>query len=185
MIRQRKPLQQGHPLARRTPLRATTSLSRTTRLASSGPVKARNSIGLTAVERGAKDIVIARAAGRCEIGVMCSRREGTDFSHRWAEGQGGPYLPSNGLLACRADHQMIHANPGYAKQHGWFIAPTYRMAPGGPREPVPPSEVPVFVWRADGGGPEWVWLDDFGGVRPVGYFELDEVLAEHGMGRAA
>lgn len=185
MIRQRKPLQASQPLQRRTALRATTSLSRTTRLSSSGPVKARRTVALTADERGAKDIVIARAAGRCEIGLVCQRGEGSDFSHRWAEGQGGPYLPSNGLLACRADHQMIHANPEYAKRHGWFIAPTYRMAPGGPREPIAPAEVPVFVWRAGGWGPEWVWLDDTGGLRPIGYFELDAVLAEHGLGGIA
>lgn len=177
-------MKQRKPLARRTGLRATTPLSRSTRLASSGPVKARRSIGLTAAERGAKDIVVARAAGRCEIGVMCRRAEGVDFSHRWAEGQGGPYLPSNGLLACRLDHEMIHANPNYAKAHGWFIPPTYRRASGAPSEPVAPAEVPVFVWRAGGWGPEWVWLDDFGGLRPVGYDELDAVLSEHGLGRA-
>jgi hypothetical protein len=152
-------------------------------LASSGPVKARGRIGLTAAERTAKAIVVARAEGRCEIGVLCQRGPGADFSHRWAEGQGGPYLPSNGLLACRLDHQMLHANPDHAKTFGWFIPPTWRRAPGGPAEPVAPGEVPVWLWRAGGWGPEWVWLDDSGGMRPVGYDELDAVLKEQGLER--
>lgn len=176
-------MKQRKNLERRTGLRARVGVSRSTRLASSGPVKARRSVGLTAAERAVKDIVAERAGGRCEIGVRCLRGPGTDFSHRWAEGQGGPYLPSNGLLACRLDHQLLHANPAYAQAHGWFIPPTYRTVPGGQREPVAPAEVPAFVWRAGGWGPEWVWLDDQGGVQAVGYFELDRVLAEHGLGR--
>jgi hypothetical protein len=178
-------MKQRKPLQRRTRLVATAGLSRSTRLASSGPVKARRSVGLTAAERTAKAIVVARAEGRCEIGVLCRRGPGIDFSHRWAEGQGGPYLPSNGLLACRLDHQMLHANPDHAKTFGWFIQPTWRLAPGGPAEPVAPGEVPAWLWRAGGWGPEWVWLDDRGGLRPVGYDELDAVLKDFGLERFA
>lgn len=185
MMLRHAPLAPGQPLQRRTGLVATASLSRSTRLARSGPVKARHTVGLTREERAVKDIVVERAQGRCEIGVICGRAAGTDFSHRWAEGQGGPYLPSNGLLSCRPCHQMLHANPGYAKTYGWFIPPTYRRAPGGPSEPIAPAEVPVWLWQAGGWGPEWVWLDDHGGIRPVGYDDLDAVLKEHGLERFA
>lgn len=177
----RKGLTGGQPLQRRTALRASSGLSRTTRLASRGPIKARRPPALNAAERAVHDVVIARAGRRCE---MCGHRIGTDFSHRWAEGQSGLYLPSNGLWACRECHSAAHLHPLAAKAFGWFIAPRFVLVDGR-RVRVPTSAVPVKLWRLGGWGPEWVRLDDRGGVEPIGYFELDAVLAEFGLGRAA
>lgn len=178
-MKQRKPLAPGKPLQRRTGLRTTTGMTRSTRLASRGPVKTRRAPALNAAERAVRDMVIARSGGRCEL---CGLKPGTDFSHRWRDGQSGPYVASNGLWADRQCHDAAHLYPAAAKAHGWFIAPRWELVDGR-RVPVATSRVPVFVWRRNGWGPEWVWLDDLGGLRPVGYDELDAVLKEHGLER--
>lgn len=87
-----------------------------------------------------------------------------EFSHRWAEGQGGLWLPSNGLASCglAGCHGWLHRNPDAAKALGWIIPPTYRIEDGR-RVEVPPAEFPAVIWLPGWDSRRLVFLDDEGG----------------------
>ncbi len=100
-------------------------------------------------ERRARAVVTERSGGVCE---GCSAARATDWSHRVAEGQGGPYCPSNGMHLCRACHAWLHANPTAARdERGWRLLSTDE-----------PAEVPVL--HAVHG---WVLLTDDGCFVPT------------------
>lgn len=164
MIRQRKALKRATPLESHAELRRSTPLARGTHLSrASGPTKARRPAP-SREECEAKALVRGRSGGYCEIRVpgVCLGAA-RDFSHRWAEGQGGPWSASNGLASCGlfGCHGWIHAHPTEAKRWGWIIAPTFRRV-GGRQVPVPPAEVPVLMWRLCASAPRLVLLDDIG-----------------------
>lgn len=148
-------------------------LERGTRtLRSSGPTKAKHPT-VTREERSAKKTVRVRSGGLCELRVpgVCL---GTyrEWSHRWAEGQGGLWLPSNGLASCgwAGCHGWLHRNPEKAKALGWIVPPTYRIEHGR-RVPVPTSEFPAEIWLPGFTAPCRVLLDDEGGWTAVDLWE--------------
>jgi len=107
-------------IARTSPLRTKTPLERTSRLRSSGPIKAKRP-SQCPEERVAKGFTRGRSQGWCEMRVpgVCLGRA-REFSHRWAEGQGGPWCASNGLASCglAGCHGWLHRNPIEAKRLG-------------------------------------------------------------------
>lgn len=85
------------PLQRHTPLTRGTPLTRSTPLATQAPRKP----GEAAAEKNARKVVYGRSGGSCELRIpgVCLGR-GTVFSHRLPEGQGGLWIPANGVHAC-------------------------------------------------------------------------------------
>jgi hypothetical protein len=163
MMRQRKPLQRTGEIARTSPLRRTPLDRGTPRLRSSGPIKAKRP-RQGAEEKEAKRLTRARSGGWCEQRVpgVC-RGRAREFSHRWAEGQGGLWCASNGMDSCglAGCHGWLHSHPVEAKRLGWVIAPTYRIEDAR-RVPVPPSEFGVVIWLPGWHEPREVWLTDDG-----------------------
>lgn len=169
-MKQRKPLQRTGEIARTSPLRRT-PLDRVSHLNSSGPIKAKRP-PQSPEEREAKRFTRGRSQGWCEMRVpgVCLGRA-REFSHRWAEGQGGPWCASNGLDSCglAGCHGWLHRNPIQAKRLGWVIAPTYRIE-AGTRVPVPPCEFPAYIWLPGWGEAREVWLTNDGqylDIRPA------------------
>jgi hypothetical protein len=152
-------------IARTSPLRRT-PLERVSRLRSSGPTKAKRP-PQSPEERVAKSFTRGRSQGWCELRVLgvCLGRA-REFSHRWAEGQGGPWCASNGLDSCglAGCHGWLHRNPIEAKRLGWVIPPTYRFE-GTQRVPVPPSEFPALIWRPGSDEARLVLLADDGSTQ--------------------
>lgn len=103
-------------------------------------------------ERDARDVIRVRSMERCE---MCGGPPGS-ASHRRPAGQGGPWSPSNLLVACGTGttgcHGWLEANRAHADAGGWQIMR--------PDEGSTPADVPV--WLPYHGG--WVALDDEGGT---------------------
>lgn len=145
------------------------------------------------LENKARQIVYARSAHQCEVrlpGVCLGRA--TNWHHRINRSQGGPWLASNGLHVCGSGVHGCHGlltNPnGRGAEfgaHGWTVTPHYERSPNAARRLIPAAKFPVYLWRPDAFGPEWAFLNDDGSTTPIDYFELDAVLAEYGMGRAA
>jgi hypothetical protein len=76
---------------------------------------------LAADERRARLIVRERSGGLCEAD---RQHRATDYAHRVAEGQGGPWCPSNALHLCRAHHGWAHTNVTAARELGWILRST-------------------------------------------------------------
>lgn len=79
-----------------------------------------------------RQVVMARAEGRCEI---CQRPRALEWSHRRSRAQGGGWSPANGLGVCRDCHAWCEANPTQADACGWRIV----------HRDTPPAEVPVWL----------------------------------------
>lgn len=148
-------------LKRRTPLHTNTPLVRAGRIARSRGIHYRPA-PKTADELYARMAVTARSGGRCEMRIpgVCLGRA-TNWCHRIAEGQGGPWLASNGIAGCGSGnatgcHGWTHQHPDLAKANGWIVPPTYRLVEGR-RVLVPAAEFPMLLW--DG---RRVLLDDDG-----------------------
>lgn len=101
-------------------------------------------------ERRARLIVRERSGGMCEAD---GQHRATDWSHRVAEGQGGPWCPSNGLHLCRAHHRWAHHNPAAAGELGWILLSTDN-----------PLEMPALIWLH--GRPTTVLLHPDGSITP-------------------
>ena len=103
-------------------------------------------------EARARELVAARAGGRCEI---CRGPAPRTFSHRKPTSLGGLWAPSNGLRACGSGttgcHGWIEANPVWAEFAGFRV-----------RSVGDPAVEPVWVWPVLA-WPGWVTLDDDGG----------------------
>lgn len=120
-LRSSKPLVPGAPV-RSAPLARRSSVSGV----ASGLVVGRQPLKpsrpkVTAEERNARKVLAARSEGRCE---GCQREPATDWAHRVARSQGGPWVASNGLHLGRGCHGWAHANPVRARELGWILRST-------------------------------------------------------------
>lgn len=162
-------MKRSGPLPRRVPLRGKSEMPR-----SAAPIqqKAPAKPGAASAEKLARAAVLARSQGLCEI-----RREGvcdgqaTDWSHRIARSQRGPWAASNGLASCRSCHAWCHANPQAAKSWGWQLSPVYKRVDRN-RVLRPAAEFPAYICRPAAWQPEWYWLHDDGTVTLTDFFEL-------------
>lgn len=135
-----KPLDRGGPLKRTTPLRAKADKRKRDvpkqRTATDGPSEA-------VLEDRAKKAVKRRSGGDCEIRTSWCLGHAAEFSHRQAEGQGGPWAASNGLHGCghgnlNGCHGYCHQHPEEARENGWFISAFSK---------VPATEIPAWIWH--------------------------------------
>jgi hypothetical protein len=98
-----------------------------------------------------------RAHGCCEI---CGEPGATNAHHRLNRSQGGLDTLSNLLLCCGSGttgcHGAITVSPRTATERGHTV-----------RGSVNPADVPVERWDRVAGKPEWVLLDDDGGITPA------------------
>lgn len=104
-------------------------------------------------ERLARKLVRARSGDVCE---GCGQARATNWSHRIAKGQGGPWCPSNGLHLCGSGttgcHGFIEDEPTVARdQRGWRLKPT-----------DDPLTSPALHWLHG-----WVLLDPDGSLTSV------------------
>lgn len=107
-------------------------------------------------ESRARRLVRKRSGGLCEIAMssMCTS-QATEWSHRIRRSQGGLWLPSNGLAACRSCHLVITNTRGHRDAYvanGWVLNSTQR-----------PLEARVLTIHSL----DPVLLDDNGGWTPV------------------
>jgi hypothetical protein len=121
--------------------------------------------GEAAAEEHARARVGERSQGVCEIQILgvCFGRA-TNFSHRYPEGQGGPWAASNGLHACGSGstgcHGYIESHRTEAYANGWLL-----------RTGSDPLTTPVVVWPTG-----LVFLDDDGGWRKP----MPDEIPDHG-----
>jgi hypothetical protein len=99
-------------------------------------------------ETRARAALLRRSGGRCE---GCPATVATDYAHRQARSQGGPWCPSNALHLCRACHQWAHANPEMARSAGWSV-----------RRGHTPATTPALLH-----GRGWVQLTAAGALTPI------------------
>ena len=134
-LQRRTRLAPGKPLVRKTALKTTVPLQR-----GSGP--ARTPVKAKPARKGdgevsARQIVTQRSAGACEW-VGC-QRPATDWSHRKARSQGGPWCASNGAHLCAHHHRYLHDHPETARTLGLHVpswaAPRTTAAYLGPNKP--------------------------------------------------
>jgi hypothetical protein len=96
-----------------------TQLQRHTALKSAGQTKRKRPKGpLTLGEHWARELVYARSGGLCE---RCRHAFATEWHHRRARSQRGPWEPSNGLHLCQKCHQGITEHPEKAYRQGWLV----------------------------------------------------------------
>lgn len=62
-----------------------------------------------------------RSGGRCEVGGCRLDDTGLEAHHRKLRSQGGLHGVENLLAACPAHHRQIHANPTWARTHGYIV----------------------------------------------------------------
>lgn len=72
-------------------------------------------------EQKARRLLVARSKGLCE---GCAAEPATDWAHRKARSQGGPWCASNGLNLGRRCHSWSHSNPVAARERGWIVRST-------------------------------------------------------------
>lgn len=144
-------------ISRTSPLKRGTGKPRSTLPCPSPAPKAKKP-AVSPEEKRARQLVKARSGGRCEVGC---HEPASDWSHRVARSQGGPWCPSNGVALCAGHHRWLHANPAAARdQLGWRLRSTDK-----------PAEMPVLL----AGG--WVLLDEDGGWTQVDADEALQALA--------
>lgn len=141
------------PLTRRTPLTSSSPMARAAALTRGVQMRRRARIRadrkpVTAAETAARRIVAERSHGLCE---GCGRAKATDWSHRKAEGQGGPWCPSNGMHLCRGCHSWAHANPAAARSVGWHVLSGHNY-----------QTTPALISRRG-----WVLLSPAGDITPT------------------
>lgn len=91
-----------------------------------------------------RPLVLERSGGRCEFAALYEDGSqiaacplpATEVHHRKMRSAGGRNELANLVAACRDHHQIAHADPGYAYEHGWLVHPWQD-----------PAEVPVNVRR--------------------------------------
>lgn len=66
--------------------------------------------------RNARAVAFHRAQERCEV---CGQRA-EHAHHLLPRSAGGPDDPTNLLAVCHACHARIHANPQWAREHGYL-----------------------------------------------------------------
>jgi 5-methylcytosine-specific restriction endonuclease McrA len=108
----------------------------TTRLARTGPLKSNGWIArgkplksvrpkMTPEEKYGRDTVEERATIDdevvCEIWLRDCTWYGTDWHHRRNHGQGGPWDPANGMMACRSCHQKVTVTEPLWNTNGWWL----------------------------------------------------------------
>lgn len=196
-------MKRDSPLPRRTELARTGQLTRRTELPRGvdliriTPLRHRSRPATTnakltaaatrAAEQLARDIVDQRSQGWCEIRIPGEcRGRATNWCHRIAEGQGGPWLASNGINGCGSGttgcHGWTHRNPSLAEAHGWIVPPTFQIVDG-LRVRLDADAFPTYLWRPGTEEPDWYWLDNHGGaatVDQVDGIELHEVIQRGG-----
>ena len=153
--------------ARRSPLVARSGLRRVTPLRASSPpprsaTAPRRRSGMSPEEREARDLVAARAAGRCE---GCGRPGVCEWAHRVGRAQGGPWRATNGLWLCGdltgghapttggGCHPWSHSRAGrpVCERRGWIL-----------RHHHGPATTPVWIF-----GRGWVLLAADGSCTPA------------------
>lgn len=72
---------------------------------------------------------------------------GSEIQHRMRRREGG-HRKSNLIRICSNDHRAVHANPGWAMEHGFTVSAVID---------ADPSQIPVRSYRG------WVLYDDAGG----------------------
>lgn len=101
----------------------------------------------------------ARSSGSTILGLceICGHG-GTNAHHRRNRSQGGRDVLSNLILVCGSGTTLCHGaiteNPNWAESRGYTIKGTQAV----------PSQTQVFLPLHGG----WVYLDDEGGLEPVG-----------------
>jgi hypothetical protein len=109
----------------------------------------------TTMERAVIYQVMGVNCGWCVLGCGTPA---ADYAHRWAEGQGGPVTPSNGLALCGPGnaggcHGLTHGNPTIAKACGWMLLPH-----------TDPITVPALIVTPLAPDGDWHVLDDGSGL---------------------
>jgi 5-methylcytosine-specific restriction protein A len=108
---------------------------------------------MTGFTRAARQVLIDRSGGMCEI---CGMAPPADAHHRRPRSAGGTRradanLPSNGLMLCRDCHSLVESRREFALDRGWLV-----------RQGQSPADVPL-VYQGN-----WALLGDDGFVfRPV------------------
>ena len=118
------------------------------------------------LERLARQTVTQRSGGVCEAAGCWEAA--TDWSHRVARSQGGPWTASNGVHLCAAHHRACHAHPALAVAAGlhlrswqspwlepaWIgpnqpgaVAGWWLLRDDGFLEPAPAGPRPVLPWE--------------------------------------
>lgn len=124
------------------------------------PVKPRRP-ARTSPERKARDLLVVRSGGWCEV---CGNAPAREYQHRvgraHCSGQPREWDVRNALHVCGRGnyagcHGDIHQNPAWAMERGWMVA-SWR------------DEATVPCLRRG----EWVWLTPGGGVVPLSQDEL-------------
>jgi hypothetical protein len=104
-------------------------------------------------EQEARRLVRERSGGICE---RCAAARATNFQHRQARGQGGPWTASNGLDVCGSGttgcHGYMHAHPAESYERGWSV-----------HSWDDPAEVPVLTAQG------WMQLNDDGSWTAVAH----------------
>jgi hypothetical protein len=96
-----------------------TQLQRHTALKSAGQAKRKRPKGpLTLGEHWARELVYARSGGLCE---RCGLAYATEWHHRRARSQRGPWEPSNGLHLCSSCHGEITETRTEYYVQGWLV----------------------------------------------------------------
>lgn len=72
-------------------------------------------------------LVRERSGGDCEIRTDWCRGRATNWSHRRARGQGGLWIPSNGIDVCGMGnatgcHGYLHQHAEEARAKGWVVS---------------------------------------------------------------
>lgn len=124
----RTPLDSKSELQRKTPMPRTpapklsgTGLSRKGRAPQRKPMRQSRPI-VSREEVESRRIVRQRSDGLCEIGWVCAGDVwATDYVHRKARSQGGPFDAANAGDGCRPCHQRCHSEPEQARQRGWMV----------------------------------------------------------------
>lgn len=112
-----------------------------------------------------------RAHGCCE---MCGKSGANNAHHRINQSQGGPDTLSNLLLLCGSGttgcHGWVTTHPEDARRQGLSVARS--QVPFNKQDQNCAANIPVRRWSRELGGPEWVLLDDDGGLTP----ELEPIV---------
>lgn len=106
-----------------------------------------------------KELILARAAGMCEVMRPGCVMRGSEIHHRMTSGMGSAKVSgineaSNGLLLCHACHRWITEHPKSSYERGWAVRRNAVL--------LSPADVEVW-WRSS----KWLLLDDDGGFEVV------------------